>query len=211
RPAALLEVGDGAELDAVPRPAGPRGDVAERAVRYAPGAGVVAVVELEEQDLVAGHAREVPPLVTGIVVELEAAGSRGVRGHLRVQVAGDLVHEVQAVVQPFAGADAPVVAQGQRPVLRRRAEHAPQAGDQRPAEAGAAGEAGGVGVRGPAAGAGDREVVMHQGGLRLGGVVGGRRRAAQHPAQRRNPVGPRAGPHELRHLADVYPVYLVAI
>jgi hypothetical protein len=169
---------------------------------------VVGVVELEEQHLVAGHVREVPPLVAGVVVELEPAGAGRVRRHVRVQVGGNLVDEVETVVQPFVRPDARGVAQGERPVLRRWAEDAPDAGEQGPAEAGPLGEPFGIGGLGSRARAGDREVAVHQRGLRLRGVLGGGRGAAQDPAEGRHPVGAGAGLHELGDLARVDAVHL---
>src|SRR3954447_5393097 len=130
------EEGEGPDLDAVPWRGGGHRRVPEGGVDDPPGAVAVRVVELEEQDLVAGHVREVPPAVVGVELELRPAGRRPEFADVAQRVLRDPVDEVQLVGQALVGTDAAEVADGERPVLRWRAEDPPDAGGQRPPVAG---------------------------------------------------------------------------
>src|SRR3954454_9386735 len=74
--AGLPEVGEGADLDAVPRRGALHRWIAEGRVRRRRRHPAVGVPELDQQHLVPAHPGEPPPLVRGIVADLPAAADR---------------------------------------------------------------------------------------------------------------------------------------
>ena len=73
------------------------GRITESRVENPPWSAVVGVVEHEEQDLVPGHVREVPPLVVRVVMELRAARDDLRFVNVGERVVRDAVDEIELV------------------------------------------------------------------------------------------------------------------
>src|SRR5262245_27649204 len=132
-PSAFAEEGDAAIFVAFADGGVGAAGVVEGGVGCAPGPAVIAVVELDEDDLVRDYVREIIPAMTGIVVE----DGRGDHVLLALYLFPEVVALRQhvdvnlCVARAFFVADAGAVAERERPALRRRAGRAPEAeGDE---------------------------------------------------------------------------------
>ena len=181
-------------------------------MRRAPGAAVVAVVELDEDDLVRDHVREIIPAMRGIVVE-DGRGDH-------VLLARDLAPEIVAlgqyvdvdlgVARALLVADAGAVAKRQRPALRRRGDRAPEAEGDEAVIAGPVRRGRRVERGGEIVGRLRREIDMRLRRRRLyagAGLAGG----ADHAAHRHDEIGAGqfAGPRD--HLGRVDGVDMVRV